>query len=61
MSGMGHKSRTLYYLRENFASIQAKKNKSHHCCEMVVEAMLMPENHSVVELRMRSCFLKHAK
>jgi len=33
---------------------------------MLVEAMLMPENnsvrlHVVVELWMRSCFLKHAK
>jgi len=67
MSGMGHKSGTLYYFRENFfTSIETEKNKSHHRCEMLMEAMLMSKNHSVrlhvvVELWMRSCFLKHAK
>jgi len=61
MSGMGHKSGTLYYFRENFTSIQTKKNKSHHCCEMLVEAMLMPENHSVAELWMMSFFSEARK
>jgi len=55
----------IWYIRENVTSIQTK-NKSHHCCEMFVEAMMMAENHSVrlrvaVEMWMRSCFLKHAK
>jgi len=59
MSGMGHKSGTTFV--KILHQFKRKKNKSHHCCEMLVEAMLMPESHSVVELWMRSCFLKHAK
>jgi len=35
-----------HYVRENFTSIQTKKNKSHHCCEMM-------ENQSVVEVWMK--------
>jgi len=45
----------IRYIRENFISIQTK-NKSHHCCEMFVEAMMMAENHSVrLHMLRRKC------
>jgi len=63
---MGFESAKVYYFREKIYINSNDKNKSYHCCEMLVEAMLMLENHSVrlhvvVELWMRSCFLKYAK
>jgi len=66
MNGMGHKSGTLYYFREKIYINSKEKNKSYHRREMLVEAMLMSENHLVrlhvvVELWIRSCFLKRAK
>jgi len=56
---MGHKSGTFVKILHQFK----RKNKSHLCCEMLVEAMLMAavRLHVAVELWMRSCFLKHAK
>ena len=62
----GTQIRYIILLSRKFYINSNEKNKSHHYCEMLVEAMLMPENHSVrlhvvVELWMRSCFLNHAK
>jgi len=62
----GTQIRYIILLSWKFYINSNEKNKSYHCCEMFVEAMLMAENHSVwlhvaVDLWMRSCFLKHAR